>query len=582
MTFARKLLFALLHPLVTVRFVKRIILNKLQRRQPYNHTVTPRSGTISSADCVLPAFEKIPQELLIKEADEILKGKRCIYGHAHFSVKKTDWQCDYLSNYTWDGSTFNQDILYNYAEGIDIKNPWELSRLHHVVHVGRAYRESKNEAYAEFISAEITDWIVKNPVYYGVNWKVAMEAGIRSMNLLMSYSFIQKSTVASSLRPLLLGSLQEHADYIMQNLEIYGVRSNHYFSDLVGLAWIGILCPDLPRASRYKKYALKELAKETIHQFRPDGLGFESSLAYHRLVLELLGFTAVLFKEYALEWPQVAWDRMERAFEATAGVIAPDGTIPHIGDNDSGRGFVTGSYFSWEALNITHLFPLGSLLFPSNQVLTGKSPAPHTFPESGIRILANNTWWLAAACVPVGQDENGGHNHDDAGTFSLWYKGQPIIIDPGTGHYTSYPKIRNAFRSYAAHNAPRTKGKSPEPDKLLFTHGAKAHGEFSETAPLTMAIHAPEFSGTRTVELDQKIIVTDTVSEGPLQLVLTLSPGITPKKKSGTVEIGPVTLVTTAESTLTTVPYSAAYAHVGETHAIILESPTKSLIFEIL
>jgi len=52
----------------------------------------------------------------------------------------------------------------------------------------------------------------------------------------------------------------------------------------------------------------------------------------------------------------------------------------------------------------------------------------------------------------MGQDGNGGHAHNDTGSFELNYKGKDFIIDPGSYVYTADPKQRNKFRSIFSHS----------------------------------------------------------------------------------------------------------------------------------
>jgi len=65
---------------------------------------------------------------------------------------------------------------------------------------------------------------------------------------------------------------------------------------------------------------------------------------------------------------------------------------------------------------------------------------------------------LVACATPLGQNNNGGHTHNDKMSYELWLDGNSIVKDAGTYLYTPLPKRRNEFRSVKAHNMPIVEG----------------------------------------------------------------------------------------------------------------------------
>lgn len=76
------------------------------------------------------------------------------------------------------------------------------------------------------------------------------------------------------------------------------------------------------------------------------------------------------------------------------------------------------------------------------------------YPDSGIYIFKNPHFYLAVCATPLGQNENGGHTHNDKLGYELQINGQNIVRDPGTYLYTPLPSKRNEFRSGFAHSIP--------------------------------------------------------------------------------------------------------------------------------
>jgi hypothetical protein len=59
--------------------------------------------------------------------------------------------------------------------------------------------------------------------------------------------------------------------------------------------------------------------------------------------------------------------------------------------------------------------------------------------------------YVALRSGPYGQNGVGGHAHNDQLSVVVHAGGRPLIIDPGTGVYTSDPVVRDRFRGTAAH-----------------------------------------------------------------------------------------------------------------------------------
>ncbi len=76
------------------------------------------------------------------------------------------------------------------------------------------------------------------------------------------------------------------------------------------------------------------------------------------------------------------------------------------------------------------------------------------YPDSGIFIFKSSKFYLAICATPLGQNDHGGHTHNDKLGYELWIDGRDIAKDPGTYLYTPIPCRRNEFRSVKAHNAP--------------------------------------------------------------------------------------------------------------------------------
>lgn len=83
----------------------------------------------------------------------------------------------------------------------------------------------------------------------------------------------------------------------------------------------------------------------------------------------------------------------------------------------------------------------------------------YSYPDFGLYIYQSPLLYLAMRCGSIGQNDLGGHAHNDQLSIELTIDGEDIIRDAGTYLYTPLPERRNEFRSTGTHFTPRDKGK---------------------------------------------------------------------------------------------------------------------------
>ena len=198
------------------------------------------------------------------------------------------------------------------------------------------------------VTDQILDFIATNPPRYGVNWRCTMDVGIRLANWLVTCDLLRSygAELDPTFLALLTAAAVDHARFIVNNLEWHPVfRSNHYLADICGLAFAAAYLKanaegrGPSEVDGWWATATRELAVETSLQFYPDGGNKEASVCYHRLSAEMVVYaTGVLSSTGAGNtWRQRQHAAIERALGFTAWVTKDSGSVPQIGDNDSGR-----------------------------------------------------------------------------------------------------------------------------------------------------------------------------------------------------------------------------------------------------
>ncbi len=390
-----------------------------------------------------------------------------------------DWSCDFKTGFRWPQGFYSDLVPVDLSNQADVKVPWELSRCHHFVTLGQAYWLTGEGHYAREFRNQLRSWIDTNPVMGSINWVNAMEPAIRIVNWLWACAlFRDAQEFTESDRKRLLASALEHCRFIVDNLELLpgNPPGNHYICNLVGLLYLGILLPEFQEAGRWLDVGLSGLLGELDKQVHPDGVDYESSTGYHRLVTELFASAFLLCRQNGVTVPKSAWERLEKMVEFTLWYTRPDGHSPLLGDADDGR---LHKLTPAEPDDHRHLLGMGGPLFerpdfsaaagetsheaawwfgvdganafaPSATAASTSELESRAFPDGGFYVMRKDDRYLIADCGhPL---EHSGHAHNDTLSFELAALGRSWIVDSGTYVYTASREWRNRFRSAQAHN----------------------------------------------------------------------------------------------------------------------------------
>jgi uncharacterized heparinase superfamily protein len=383
-----------------------------------------------------------------------------------------DWHRDYSSGKTWPPVPFNR-ITYMEGDGSDVKYPWELNRMYWIAWLGKAYWISGNPAWVRDFVRLIDDWRERNPFNIGVNWAMPMEVALRGFWLMMGFGmFYGARGIDNTWWIEYLAMAWNHAVYLERNLEYFFNLTNHYLSNCFGLVALGSLFAGTPDGKRWLSEGRSRMIRELQHQVLPDGVHYERSIGYHRLVLEMYLTADVILRCSGVPFPQSSRDHIQRMAEFMCDYIPPTGDAPQFGDSDDGvllrlrhnqalydhrdtlalaasvfqrsDFYAVAGEYSQAALLIT-----GSEGFEVlRQSGTAQRPS-RLYPDGGFAILRNSQFFVVADIGPIGL-----HGNNDTLSFTLNGPNGPFIIDPGTYCYTRDREIRNELRSTSAHNAP--------------------------------------------------------------------------------------------------------------------------------
>lgn len=422
-----------------------------------------------------------------------------------------DWHTDFKSGFRWSPEQHYSTVRIG-RSGADVKLPWELSRGHHLPLLAQASRLTERHEFAREAVDQILHWIDANPPEKGVNWVCAMDVAIRCVNWLWTAAWLAPvESVDDRFYERLFASLLDHGRFIEANLEIMpgGLRTNHYIADLVGLLYVGLCIPEFAESRRWATFAHVELSAEMQRQVLPDGVSFESSIPYHRLVAEMFLSSALLGRWNGVPFDEHFHERLAKMVTFTAAYTKPNGLAPQIGDADDGRLHILSGYGTADPRDHRHLLAAGAVFFDRGDWYQAAGerwvealwfgdtarrrdvgPGAHpqssaSFPNAGIIILRRHDDFVIVTAGPVGTGGLGNHKHNDLLSFEAHLLGEDVLIDPGTFAYTGDPVARNAFRSTRAHNTVMIDGVEQNriPAASLFSLQDDAHPRWLSWMP---------------------------------------------------------------------------------------------------
>ncbi len=291
-----------------------------------------------------------------------------------------NWFVDYKSGFFFAPWKYMSEKrcyeVMDRKEGVDIKCPWELGRLYHLLQLSvlAIADQTLREGIVLEFRNEITDFIEANPVGRTVQWTAPMDVSIRMVNMLLSYDMLMQLDRKGCLDKKFQISFEQHIDkslrFLMEHLEYQGrISANHYLSNIAGIIFAAAYLPESSWTDACLAFGVQELIEQTGGQFYEEGSNFEGSTSYHRLSAEFaLYSTALIYgilkterrsalsqydssavgrlknakaQKYSLHraefFPGWFTDRLCNAGIFTSVCLKDNAEIVQIGDNDSGR-----------------------------------------------------------------------------------------------------------------------------------------------------------------------------------------------------------------------------------------------------
>lgn len=423
------------------------------------------------------------RESILALADAICERRFSLLGHrALFMGEHVDWHLNPVSGHHAPLVHWSRiDPLDEQTVG-DTKVIWELNRHQWLVTLGQAYCLSGDERYAKVFVTYIKEWMQANRPGMGINWASSLEVSFRMIAWCWAlFLFRDSREISAGLYAEILGWIRTHAAHVERYLSHYFSPNTHLTGEALGLFYVGVLFPALPKSEHWRRLGTRILLRQLRRQVFSDGVYFEQSTCYQRYTVDIYLHFLVLAQRNGITIPKMVAQRIRQMLDYLLAVRQPNGAMPQIGDADGGRLLplaprppedfrdvfaVAAALFhrddyAWAAAGQApeSLWLLGATACAASETLRPAPPertASRHFQQGGYAIMQSgwqpDAHQLIFDVGPLGCPLSGGHGHADLLSVQCCAFGQPQLVDAGTYCYTAHANWRNYFRSTAAHS----------------------------------------------------------------------------------------------------------------------------------
>ena len=383
-------------------------------------------------------------------ANRICEGKlmSCGVMHDFGGTDKVDWE----SNPTYNG----------YVEW-----PFQLNRHHEFRCLGRVYRDTGDEKYAEAYANLVRSWIENTEcpedlTGYGTKTWRTIEVGIRmAKNWHYSiHAFLNSPSVDDHLWVLTFKSLWEHAYRVTKN----PTQNNWLIMEMTGLIHIANIYTFFRESDAWREYGFSRMIEEHSKQIYDDGFQFELSSGYHWVCIMNYQFVVDNSLLYGIKVPEEFMAGIRKLYSMYPKLVRPDGKLPALNDggNDAVMPLLNTAleYFPSDAELLAFRDGKGREEFVGKTVF---------MPYSGMSVMRTgfdeNDIWAFFESAPFGK----AHQHEDKLNFLLSAYGKNMLTDSGNFAYDT-SKMRKYVLSTRAHNTGLVDGMGQNRRKTFVWH----------------------------------------------------------------------------------------------------------------
>ncbi|KJS49020.1 alginate lyase family protein [Desulfosporosinus sp. BICA1-9] len=356
-----------------------------------------------------------------------------------YFIPELDFDMEYLDRFNTKELLNDEFKFINIKNKVELSKAWNNKELQHLWRYNLHYfeylfklafeysKEDELDCYYEKYKFLIRNWIENNPFPDGDGWH-PYTISLRLTTWIATYQIFKNKVISDdNFNSMLKKSMYLQYQYLQNNLE-KDVLGNHYFENIKALIIGSIFFEE----AKVKNKFIKELLIQLDEQILEDGMHFELSPMYHKIVLEDLIKITVWLKHELIYNQLIAF--IQKMIDTTYSFEEGFGKTPAFNDSADG---ISKNY---------------KCLLKVCEIYFGLTPKfKESYEHSGFYVVKNAAFKLILDNGDICPSFLPAHGHCDALSFELSIENSPVLVNSGTYKYES-GKWRNYFRSTMAHN----------------------------------------------------------------------------------------------------------------------------------
>ena len=354
-------------------------------------------------------------------------------------IPELDLSSDYLERFKVEELLKNNITLLNETHKMEA-GQWYIKEASHLwnfnlhyfeytIALAARYKQTHQRLLYNKFKEFYEDWIKSNPKGKGDAWE-PYTISLRIPNLFICTELFKNDFLNDfCFKEKLMQSIFEQYRFLLSHQEKH-LLGNHYFENIKTI----LLCSLVFEEKDIFQKAFKRLLQQINEQVLSDGIHFERSIMYHKIILEDIIRIAICLKRNGQKsMYEVLLPVIQKMMDALVSLENEMGKTPFFNDAADGVAKET------ESLTRT-IFNYCALIPEYKQ----------SFPDAGYYKLYNKEIAVMIDAGTIGPDYQAGHGHCDCLSFEVSLNNKPLFVNSGTYNYQC--KERFFFRSTKAHN----------------------------------------------------------------------------------------------------------------------------------